>query len=127
MGTLGGYAPATINNELTRFDSDDVNPRVLYVHIRWLPYRAPPMDSLARSKMFMFYPEPVIHLTEPTVGVEREPATRARSRTKKGGGLLQTMGSYIGLSKQDSDDMDSVVEVDRGEPKTKKRKVGDVE
>jgi len=137
MGELAGHAASAINTDLTRIESDDVYPRILYVHVNWLPYRARP---LGRAKMFIFYPDPVIHLTEPTMGVDRAMVANAstagnrgrkqrpRSRTRPG--LLQTLTGFLpGMSQPDSDmdDDDSVVDVDRGEPKLKKRKIEETE
>jgi len=147
LGELCGYAAAAVNWERTRFESDDMNPRRLIVHVKWLPYPVLPLP-LERAKCFMFYPYPTIHLNEATLGLEdgsaedgggsggaKPRSTRhakqqtSSARSNKNGWGQKVVG-FLGLGDDNDDNVDAMDSEDHDEAEqkrpSKKRKVGEV-
>jgi hypothetical protein len=141
IGLLCGYSPSAINTARTRVSSDDVTPRKLYVHVRWLPYPALEPLDVARAQCFVFYPSPVIHLHAPPSGVDMDYMASRPPRKRNGPGIMQKVGNWF----RGADDDVDAIEVDddeggdekgttitvankekrggNGEPQSKKRKI----
>lgn len=120
---LAHYCPTALNWDMTGWVSDDVRPRQYVIHVYQLPY--PPVD-IFRSKMFCFWPVPVLHLTGPVVGIEKDDMTRpARGgrkakRPKSWGQTIAGLVPFVG-SKTDEEE-DESMDIQNAEPASKKRK-----